>query len=49
MDFIAELVLGYVDEQINNVLGACDDIRILRYRDDFRIFANSDDRAEEGR
>jgi len=47
MDFIAELVLGYVDEQINNALGACDDIRILRYRDDFRIFANSDDRAEE--
>ena len=47
MDFIAELVLGYVDEQINDALGACDDIRILRYRDDFRIFANSDDRAEE--
>lgn len=47
MDFIAELVLGYVDEQINGALGACDDIRILRYRDDFRIFANSDDRAEE--
>jgi len=47
MDFIAELVLGYVDEQINDALGACDDIRILRYRDDFRIFANSDNRAEE--
>lgn len=47
MDFIAELVLGYVDEQVNEALGACDDIRILRYRDDFRIFANSDDRAEE--
>lgn len=47
MDFIAELVLGYVDEQINAELGACEDIRILRYRDDFRIFANSDDRAEE--
>lgn len=47
MDFIAELVLGYVDEQINAELGACDDIRILRYRDDFRIFTNSDDRAEK--
>jgi len=47
MDFIAELVLGYVDEQINAELGGCDDIRILRYRDDFRIFANNDDRAEE--
>jgi len=47
MDLIAELVLGYVDEQINAELGECDDIRILRYRDDFRIFANSDERAEE--
>lgn len=47
MDFIAELVLGYVDEQINAALRKSDDIRILRYRDDFRIFANSDERAEE--
>ncbi len=47
MDFIAELILGYVDEQINAELGECTDIRILRYRDDFRIFANSDERAEE--
>jgi RNA-directed DNA polymerase len=47
MDFIAELVLGYVDEQIKAELANVDDIRILRYRDDFRIFANSDDRAEE--
>jgi len=47
MDFIAELVLGYVDEQVNAELVNCEDIRILRYRDDFRIFANSDDRAEE--
>lgn len=47
MDFIAELVLGYVDEQINAELGKCEDIRILRYRDDFRIFANNDDRVEE--
>jgi len=46
MDFIAELVLGYVDEQINAALGEVEDIRILRYRDDFRIFANSDERAE---
>ncbi len=46
MDFIAELVLGYVDELINTELGACADIRILRYRDDYRIFANSDERAE---
>jgi len=46
MDFIAELVLGYVDQLINSELGDCSDIRILRYRDDYRIFANSDERAE---
>ena len=42
MDFIAELVLGYVDELITGELGGLDDFRILRYRDDYRIFANSD-------
>lgn len=47
MDFVAEIVLGYVDEQINSALGVPTDFRILRYRDDYRIFANSDDRAEE--
>ena len=46
MDFIAEIVLGYVDELINAELGNCTDIRILRYRDDYRIFANNDERAE---
>ncbi|MCL4832630.1 MAG: RNA-directed DNA polymerase [Caldilineaceae bacterium] len=46
MDFVAEIVLGFVDEQINIELGEPDDFRILRYRDDYRIFANSDDRAE---
>jgi RNA-directed DNA polymerase len=47
MDFIAELVLGYVDAQINATLGEIKDVRILRYRDDFRIFAKSDQCAEE--
>jgi hypothetical protein len=47
MDFVAEIVLGYVDGQINSVLGEPTDFRILRYRDDYRVFANSDDRAEE--
>lgn len=46
MDFIAEIVLGYVDEQINFELAGSADIRILRYRDDYRIFSNSDERAE---
>ncbi len=46
MDFIAEIVLGYVDKQITVELGEPSDFRILRYRDDYRIFANSDERAE---
>ncbi len=46
MDFVAEMVLGYVDEQINLEAGGSADFKILRYRDDYRIFANSDERAE---
>ena len=46
MDFVAEIVLGYVDEQINLEIAGSKDIRILRYRDDYRIFTNSDERAE---
>jgi len=47
MDFIAELVLGYVDELITAELEESDDFQILRYRDDYRVFTNSDQRAEE--
>jgi hypothetical protein len=47
MDFVAEIVLGYVDELIDIDLKNPKDVRILRYRDDYRIFANSDERAEE--
>ncbi len=47
MDFVAEIVLGFVDLEINQELQGQSDFRILRYRDDYRIFANSDDRAEE--
>lgn len=47
MDFIAELVLGYVDTLVAADIGDKKDFRILRYRDDYRIFANSDVRAEE--
>lgn len=46
MDFVAEMVLGYVDQQINLELAGCAEIRILRYRDDYRIFGNSDERTE---
>lgn len=47
MDFVAELVLGYVDLIISKKLDGLKDAKILRYRDDYRIFANSDDVAED--
>ncbi|MEM7738244.1 MAG: RNA-directed DNA polymerase, partial [Deinococcota bacterium] len=47
MDFVAEIVLGYVDQLINDELKANNDVRILRYRDDYRIFSNSDERGEQ--
>lgn len=51
MDFIAELVLGYVDllikEQLDEEKITTDDCHILRYRDDYRIFTNSDNMAEQ--
>jgi RNA-directed DNA polymerase len=46
MDFVAEIVLGYVDELISAELTNANDFRILRHRDDYRVFANNDDRAE---
>lgn len=46
MDFVAEIVLGYVDSLINEELSSHKNLRILRYRDDYRIFAMSDDAAE---
>jgi RNA-directed DNA polymerase len=47
MDFVAEIVLGFVDDLINEKLGNANDVAILRYRDDYRIFAHSDQRAED--
>lgn len=49
MDFIAEIILGYIDleltELINNEKSITDDddddYYIIRYRDDYRIFANN--------
>lgn len=43
MDFIAEFVLGYCDELLTNKLKNLniDDYKILRYRDDYRIFCNN--------
>lgn len=49
MDFIAEMVLGYADsmltERINDVNKGINDYKILRYRDDYRIFANTQEDA----
>lgn len=43
MDFIAEMVLGYADLELSVKLSANNvkDYRILRYRDDYRIFVNN--------
>lgn len=42
-DFIAEIILGYADELLSERLSKFDlDYQIIRYRDDYRIFANSE-------
>lgn len=42
-DFIAEIILGYADELLSEKLSNFDvDYQIIRYRDDYRIFANSE-------
>jgi len=49
MDFIAEIVLCYVDsllaDKIKNVKKV--DYKIIRYRDDYRIFSNNPQVAEQ--
>jgi len=49
MDFIAEIVLSYTDECLSLKLKYIDkkDFYILRYRDDYRIFVNSPQIADE--
>jgi hypothetical protein len=47
MDLLAEIVLGYVDEKITFSLKDEKDFKILRYRDDYRIFANNDQTIEK--
>ena len=43
MDFVAEIVLGFADLDLSERLQAqkISDYRILRYRDDYRVFVNS--------
>lgn len=47
MDFIAEMVLGYADSEFTKrmVGNQIEDYKILRYRDDYRIFANTQEDA----
>lgn len=40
-DLIAEMVLGYADEELARVIDPALDFRLIRYRDDYRIFTNS--------
>jgi hypothetical protein len=37
MDFIAEMVLGYIDERLSECLDKNMNYHIIRYRDDYRI------------
>lgn len=48
MDFIAELVLGYSDLQLSKklIMTNISNYKILRYRDDYRIFTNSESDAK---
>jgi len=48
-DFIAEIVLGYADELLDKRLNEINvtDYKILRYRDDYRIYSKSKDELEK--
>lgn len=45
MDLIAEIILGYSDKNLSDILKKkkMSNFQILRYRDDYRIFSNSKD------
>lgn len=45
-DFIAEIILGYADKNLSERLDSGTDFRIIRYRDDYRIFSNDKSEAE---
>lgn len=48
MDFIAEIVLGFADLELSNRIDklGLTDFQIIRYRDDYRVFANNPQVAE---
>ncbi|MFQ8806110.1 MAG: RNA-directed DNA polymerase [Alistipes indistinctus] len=41
MDFLAEIILGYVDVELSARITKIKNYKILRYRDDYRIFCNN--------
>ncbi len=48
IDFIAEMVLGFADLQLTERIktSGLDDFKIIRYRDDYRIFTNNPQSGE---
>ncbi len=48
MDFIAEILLGYIDNELSQKINEHEisSYRILRYRDDYRIFVNNPEMGE---
>jgi len=46
MDFIAEIILGYIDSELSTRLVGIDDYHIIRYRDDYRIFIQNESAGE---
>lgn len=49
MDFIAEILLGYIDIMLTERLKTIhpDSFKIIRYRDDYRIFTNDPDKGRQ--
>lgn len=47
MDFIAEILLYYVDDLISKKLEGVENYYILRYRDDYKIFTNNSCQGNE--
>lgn len=48
-DFIAEMILAYIDKELDEKLEKVGilDYRIIRYRDDYRIYSNSKEEIEK--
>lgn len=49
MDFIAEMILGYADLKLSELIeeSSIEDYEIIRYRDDYRFFTNNPQDAEK--